>query len=337
MSIIAKLGLSRKRENPKARKNIPIQTYVRSRGFTHLYTFEDFLVDLIRHCTIKQRVYHPHIPKLVVEYVPIYSWTNPQLQRSRRQERDENIEDVMEVTLSHCNTIVINDHLKFGAVLGTKLDPRVDHIINVQLVDGVEFGVGICDSTQLNLTSRRDFMCMEGGYGYYNYKTKSARLKPKYPPGLYYKVQTCHKIRDEADICRVGDVLTMVVQRENIKSPGGGSNVRSRFGSERDLKVDPMLNLEATTKHTLSFYKNGEDMGFHLSNLKGPLYMCLNYYFVESKVKVLSDYNFRKKYHQRLRFQMRRASDRCSKKIPGECYKRSGGKKSNYVCLSNNI
>jgi len=237
----------------------------------------------------------------------------------------------MKVTLSHCNTIVSNDHQKFGAVLGTKLDPRVDHIINFQLVDGVEFGVGISDSTQLNLSARRDFMCMEGGYGYYNYKTKSTRLKPKYPPGFYYQVQNCHKIRNEAEICRAGDVLTMVIQRENVKSPGGGSCARSRFGIERDLEVDPMFNLVATTKHTLSFYKNGEDMSFHLRNLIGPFYMCLNYYFVESKVRVLSDYNFRKKYRQRLRFQMRQALDRDSKELSGECYK------YNYLCLSNNI
>jgi len=175
-------------------------------------------------------------------------------------------------------------------------------------------------------------MCTEGGYGYYNYKTKSARLRPKYPPGFYCQVQTCHKIRDEEEICRAGDVLTMVIQRETVKSPGGGSYTRSRFGGERDLQVDPMLNLEATTKHTLSFYKNGEDMSFHLRNLIGSFYMCLNYYFVESKVRVLSDYNFRKKYRQLLRFQMRRASDRDSKELPGECYKRN-----NFVCLSNNI
>jgi len=128
----------------------------------------------------------------------------------------------MKVELSHSDTVVTNGYQKFGAVLGSKLDPRLDHVINVQLVDGVEFGVGICDESQLNITTRRDFMCIEGGYGYYNYMTKSARMKPKYPPGLYYQVQTCQKIRNEADICHEGDVLTMVIQRENMKSPGGG-------------------------------------------------------------------------------------------------------------------
>jgi len=154
------LGLPKKRENPNTKKNFPIQTDSRYLEFKNIYSYEDFLVDLIRHCTIKQRVYHPHIPKLIVEFVPIYSWVNSNLHRGKPQVIDENIEDVMKVTLSHCNTIISNGYQKFGAVLGTKLDPRVDHIINVQLVDGVEFGVGICDSTQLNQNSRRDFMCM---------------------------------------------------------------------------------------------------------------------------------------------------------------------------------
>jgi len=262
---------------------------------------------------MKQRVYHPHIPKLIVEFVPIYTWTNPQVQRGRCNERDESIDDVMKVTLTHCNTIASNSQQKFGAVLGSKLDPRLDHIINVQLLDDVEFGVGICDESQLHKNSRRDFMCIEGGYGYYNYKTKSARLKPKYPPGLYYQVQTCRKVRDEADIFRAGDVLTLVIQREYVKSPGGGGYSRSRFGSERDVKFDPMDNLKATERHSLSFYKNGEDMGLHLHNLIGPFNMCLNYYFVESKVRIMSDYNFRKKHRQWLRFQSRRMMEEDTK------------------------
>jgi len=142
-------------------------------------------------------------------------------------------------------------------------------------------------------------MCIEGGYGYYNYKTKSSRLKPKYPPGLYYQLQGCRKTRDEANICKAGDVLTIVVQRENVKPAGGRSDSRSIFCSERD----PMGNLEAAVEHSLSFFKNGEDMGFHLQNLMGPFYICLNYYFVESKIRLLSDYNFRKRYNLWVRCQ----------------------------------
>jgi len=207
----------------------------------------------------------------------------------------------MKVELSHCDTVASNSFHKFGAVLGSKLDPRLDHVISVQLVEGVEFGVGICDESQLKKSTRRDFMCIDGGYGYYNYKTKSARMKPKYPPGLYYWVQTCRKIRNEADICWAGDVLTMVIQRENVMSPGGGINTRSTYGCERDLTFNPMDNLKASSKYTLSFYKNGEDMGFHLRSLEGPFYMCLNYYFVESKIRLLSDYNFRKQFHRKAR------------------------------------
>jgi len=312
----AKFGLLKKWDQvDKVQQRLPIYTAVRSVSMSNLYSYKDFLIDILRHYTIKQRVYHPHLPALIVEYVPIYSWSNPQTQ-DHGYEVDEKVEDIMKVELSHCDTVVSNGFQKFGAVMGTKLDPRLDHVINVQLVDGIEFGVGICDESQLKKITRRDFMCIEGGYGYYNYKTKSARMKPKYPPGLYYHVQTCQKIRNEADICRAGDVLTMVIQRENMKSPGGGINFRSRFGSARDLTFNPIHNLKSSSRYTLSFYKNGEDMGFHLRNLQGPFYMCLNYYFVESKIRLLSDYNFRKTYEKIKRQQHSkkkpRTMERCS-------------------------
>jgi len=301
MSMRSKFGLRKRRGKkvPCSPVRHPVQTEFRTQSIDSLYTHKDFLIDLLRHCTIKQRVYHPHIPTLIVEFVPIYSWSNPRIPRDDFDQRDEKIEDVMKVELDHCDTIISNGFQKFGAVLGSKLDPRLDHVINFQLVEGIEFGVGICDESQVKTNSRRDFMCIDGGYGYYNYKTKSARMKPKYPPGLYYHVQTCQKIRDEAEICLPGDVLTMVIQRENLQSPGGG--VRSKFGSDRDLICNPMHNLKASSSYTLSFYKNGEDMGFHLRNLEGQFYMCLNYYFVESKIRLLSDYNFRRIYYKRVR------------------------------------
>jgi len=298
MNIIAKFGLGKRGDKniDDARKRVPVYTEVRSQSLTGIYSNKDFLIDMIRHYTIKQGVYYPHLPTLIVEYVPIYSWSSPLLPIEYYEQRDEKEEDIMKVNLSHCDTIATNGFQKFGTVMGSKLDPRLDHVINVQLLEGVEFGVGICDETQLKKNTRRDFMCIEGGYGYYNYKTKSAHMRPKYPPGLYYQVQNCRQIRNEADICKPGDVLSMVIQRENVNSPGGGMNVRSRFGSSHDATFNPMNNLKAATKFTLSFYKNGEDMGFHLRNLDGPFYVCLNYYFVDSKIRLLSDYNFRRKY-----------------------------------------
>jgi hypothetical protein len=270
MSMRAKFGLRKKRDKvDSGQQRRPVYTEVRSVSMSNLYSYKDFLIDILRHYTIKQRVYHPHLPTLIVEYVPIYSWSNPQIQNDG-DERDEKVEDIMKVELSHCDTVVSNSFKKFGAVLGSKLDPRFDHIINLQLVEGVEFGAGICDESQLTKISSRDFMCMKGGYGYYNYKTKSAGMTPKYPPGLYYYIQTCRKIRHEADICQSGDVLTIVVQRENVNTQGDGVNLHSRFGSERDLKFNAMDNLKASLRCTISFYKNGEDMGFHLRNLMGP-------------------------------------------------------------------
>jgi len=304
MNISTMLGFRKKRSKVPTAERKPVYTEVRSQNLANLYSYKDFLIDLLRHYTIKQRIYHPYLPTLIVEFVPIYNWSNSQIRSEESDQRDEKIEEAMLVDLSHCDTIVSNGYGKFGAVLGSKLDPRLDHVINVQLVGGIEFGVGICDDSQLKMIARRDFMCIKGGYGYYNYKTKSSHGKPKYPPGLYYQQQTCHKIRKDADILYPGDVLTIVIQRENVKSPGGG-NLRSNFGSDRDLLLNPMSNLKASSRYILSFYKNGEDMNCHVRNLKGPFHLCLNYYFAGSKIRLLSDYNFRKKYHQERARQLR--------------------------------
>jgi hypothetical protein len=303
MSIRARFNLRKNRDKvQKIRLKPPVYNEeVRSQSMRSLYSYKRFLIDLIRHYTIKQGVYHPHLPTLIVDFVPIYNWLNPAITSVDSDQKIEDDDDIMQAELSHCDTVVCNSFQKFGAVLGSKLDNRLDHVINVQLVDGVEFGVGICDESQRTKISRRDFMCIEGGYGYYNYKNKSTRMKPKYPPGLYYKIQSCRKVRNEADILRAGDVLTMVVQRENVTTPGGGVNLHSTFGSARDLKFNPMNNLQASSRFTLSFYKNGEDMGFHLRNLEGQFSICLNYYFVESKIRLLSDYNFRKIYRKKKR------------------------------------
>jgi len=293
MSIRDKLGIFTKRCKLKTKMSIPICTRVRSRSLKGLYTYEDFLIDLLRHYTIKQRVYHPHIPTLIVKFLPIYTWENPWLRRRGSDEIKDKLEHPIEVILTHCKTIASNCKQKFGTVLGSKLDPRLDHIINIQLLAGFEFGVGLCNQAQIKDNPRRDFMCIEGGYGYYNYKNNSTHLKPKYPAGFYFGKEICHKkIRAEAEICQPGDVLSIVVQRENLKSPGGGIRSRSRYGSTRDLTYDPMNNLQASPKHTISFYKNGQDMGSHLRDVMGTFYLCLNFYFVESKLRLISEYDF---------------------------------------------
>jgi len=243
----------------------------------------------------------PFIPALIVEYTPIYYWTQP-VRHSRSEEKEQ---DFMKVVLSHNNTVACNEHQKFGAIMGSYLDPRVDHVINVRLEEGIEFGVGICDESQKLKATKRDFMCIGGGFGYYNYKTKSPRMKPKYPPGLYYQNNTCQKQRPEEDICKTGDIITIVIQRENVPTPipGGGVSRRSRISSRLSqfgINTHPhksglSMNSVGVGRHgtvSLSYFKNGEDMGFHLRNLKGPFYLCLNYYFVESKVRILSDYRF---------------------------------------------
>jgi len=268
-----------KRVKVNNKRSFPVRTQLRSQSLLSIYSYKDFLIELITQCSIKQRVYHPHIPHLIVQFIPIYSWKIADL--------DSKQDDDIKVNLTHCNTIVSNHYRKLGVVLGSKLDPRLDHVVSLQLLDGVEFGFGICDETQLNENSMRDFMCQKGGYGYYNYKKESARMKLKSPPGFYWQIRTCRKIRHEAEICLPGDVLTMVIQRQTRRAHG----------------KNPMLKLQLAEKYTLSFYKNGEDMRFHLRNLKGPFHICLNYYFSSCKVRLLSDYDFRREHRQWVSFQ----------------------------------
>lgn len=283
------------RSSRSRKKTEPIFSERRLQNLEDLYTYQDYLRDVIRQCMIKRGVHVPFIPALIVEYTPIYTWNHP----TRHPICNEKESDFMRVALGHNNTVACNEHLKFGAVMGSFLDPNVDHVINVRLEEGIEFGIGICDESQKYKATKRDFMCIPGGFGYYNYKTKQPRMKPKYPPGLYYQTNTCQKQRLEEDICQTGDILTIVIQRENVLAPvpGGGLSRRSRhsslpqFGSHKIAPSRP-VGLGSSGTVSLSYYKNGEDMGFHLRNLKGPFYLCLNYYFVESKVRILSDYRF---------------------------------------------
>lgn len=292
------------RHNRSRKRTEPVFSERRVQSLDTLYTYQDYVRETIRQCMIKRGVHHPPIPALIVEYMPLYSWSPPK----RHQLSEEKEQDFMRVSLTHNDTVACNAYLKFGAVMGSYLDPNMDHVINFRLEEGIEFGVGICDESQKFKGTKRDFMCMPGGYGYYNYKTKSPRLKPKYPPGLYYQTNTCQKQRPEEDICKKGDVLTIVIQRENIIGPvpGGGLSRRKRFSSRmgplgrsrarsggRLSKDTPKpAGLGRSKTFSLSYYKNGEDMGFHLRNLRGPFYLCLNYYFVESTVRILSDYRF---------------------------------------------
>merc|ERR1719411_1230240 len=55
---------------------------------------------------------------------------------------------------------------------------------------------------------------------------------------------------------------------------------------------------------SLSYFINGKPMdGFNLINLRGPFFVCLNYYFMESTIRLLSDFRFRAVHarHMRIR------------------------------------
>lgn len=295
---------------PKAKKKVPICVKDRVQDLSNLYTYQDWMRDVIRDTMVKMNVHVPFLPKLIVEYVPLYYWTQPDKSRKLASEKDA---DFMQVKLSHCDTIASNNQTKFGAVLGTKLDMRCDHVISIRLDEGVEFGLGLCDEWQAKAEpTKRDFMCCSGGFGYYNYKTKSPRMKPKYPPGLYCQTNACHNVRDEDMIVKAGDTLTMVIQRQDVfqdvqmVAPGGGvDSSRSSAGRLRRTR-GPVK----TTKPgidglvSLSYFINGKPMdGFNLINLRGPFYVCLNYYFMESTIRLLSDFRFRAVHARHMREQ----------------------------------
>jgi len=297
----------------KVKKKVPICVQDRVQDLSNLYTYQDWMRDVIRDTMVKMNVHVPFLPKLIVEYVPLYYWTQPDKSQKLDSEKDA---DFMAVKLSHCDTIASNDQTKFGAVLGTKLDMRCDHVISVRLDEGIEFGLGLCDEWQSKTEpTKRDFMCCSGGFGYYNYKTKSPRMKPKYPPGLYCQTNACHNVRDEEKIVKAGDTLTMVIQRQDVfedvrtVAPGGGLEsprsqayrLRRTRGPVKTTKpgIDGLVSL--------SYFLNGKPMdGFNLVNLRGPFFLCLNYYFVESTIRLLSNYRFRAVHARHLREQAKR-------------------------------
>jgi len=73
MNISAKFRIRKKRSKVPASVRKPVHTEVASQSLATLYCYEDFLIDLLRHYTMKQKLFHPHLPTLIVEFVPIYN------------------------------------------------------------------------------------------------------------------------------------------------------------------------------------------------------------------------------------------------------------------------
>lgn len=225
---------------------------------------------------------------VITNFLPLYNWLNT-----------EKTAKATSVSLTHNDTIVRNGAFAFGAIQGCFLDPRFDHVISFRLVDGIEFGVGVCDKANASGEVKRDFMCEKGGWGYYNYKTKHMGMKPKYAPGWYGESHKCVRERPEEEILYTGDVLTLVVMREGRVRQSAGSDERPFFC--KDLPRPSLGN----GKFSLRFLKNGKDMGFKFSGKEGPLYLCLNFYFTCSELQILSDY----RVSQKVLREYRRASD----------------------------
>merc|ERR1719285_931253 len=105
MNINDKLEKFSKQCKVKTIRSTPIFTGVRSRSLRSLYTYEDFLIDLLRHYATRQRVYHPHIPTLIVQFLPLYNWKNPWHGREDSDEINDKVRNITEVFLSHSKTI----------------------------------------------------------------------------------------------------------------------------------------------------------------------------------------------------------------------------------------
>jgi len=233
-----------------------------------LYTKWDSIKESVSECLIAINCQIPFLADEIVKYLPLYSWEDCDKTRE------------VKVVLDHHNTIAANHNNSFGAVLGQRLNPKLDHIINVQVVDGVEFGIGVCNTKNIKMAAKRDFMCEKGGWGYYNYKPKYVGMKPKYPCGWYSETHDCVMRQEETDILGLHDILTMVIAREGLDSTGRG---------------------KGSGKHSIRYYKNGVEMGFAFTGLQGPLSLCCNFYFMKSAIQILSDHRLKRRGPTRMR------------------------------------
>lgn len=226
-----------------------------------LYTKWDCIKSTLQTCLSNRNCQVPFLADEILKFVPLYFWEDCPKTRE------------VNVVLLHHATIAANQNQAFGAVVGERLDTSLDHIISVRLVEGVEFGIGVCNKKNIKMAAKRDFMCEKGGWGYYNYKVKYKGMKPKYPPGWYAETHDCVKRQDEDAILQLGDILTMVIAREGVGPDGRG---------------------KGTGKFSIRYYKNGNDMDFAFFGLPGPLSLCCNFYFMKSAIRILSDHKLRR-------------------------------------------
>lgn len=224
--------------------------------FRDLFTETDRLTNILEGVIFRMGIDFPDFAALVVGYLPLYAW-----------KRDS---DDLKIVTTHMDTMVTNSNFIFGAVQGSYLNPEVDHMVSIKIVDGIEFGVGVCNAENTKLIPKRDFMCENGGWGYYNYRSKREGYKPKYPPGFYMQSHRCEMEQQEGEIFVCDDVLTLAIAREGISQ---------HLEPERGNGL-----------WTVRYYKNGRKMEFEFKDVQGPLYLCLNYYFMNAVIKIISDY-----------------------------------------------
>lgn len=237
-----------------------------------IFTNHDMHAKMLGSILVRMGVLFPRLSEMITEYLPLYQWNN--------EGQPDTVGDGID--LSYNNSVASNKNLKFGATLGSALDENVDHLIHLKLVHGVEFGAGVCTAENLKLGWKRDFMCEPGGWGYYNYQSKTEGTKIKYPPGFYAEKHAMSQAVATQNIVRMGDILTLLLVREF-----GETEVDEHKNSKDQQETITERKGEMTW--ALKFYKNGEYFGHMFNNIKGPLFLSLNYYYLETTVQVLRD------------------------------------------------
>jgi len=225
-----------------------------------IYTMHHSIEDAIKSAVLSHGLQGGHVARLVVEFCAVYRWSG-------------RAESCIQVYRGHDNTIARNSKCEFGVVLGSSLDPSVDHVITLRVDDGVEFGIGVCTNKNASCDAKRDFMCEAEGWGYYNYKSKFVGMKPKYPSGWYKETHSCMKHYPEDEVLMGGDILTMTVTREGL-----------------DKSYDYSKPALGNGRFTVGFFKNDKPMGQIFNGIKGNLHLCLNYYFMATTIRLLSDH-----------------------------------------------
>merc|ERR1712048_1217630 len=94
-----------------------------------------------------------------------------------------------------------------------------------------------------------------------------------YPSGWYKQTHSCMKHYPEETVLMGGDVLTLTITREGL--------------TKEEQFTGPKLG---NGKFTIGFFKNDKPMSCIFRGIEGQLHLCLNYYFMATTIRLLSNH-----------------------------------------------